>query len=555
MRLTELALRRAGAADLEEFQRREGLYPSGQEDILTMQRLTPLLLGYERYMVKPGDTYYRIATARGTSVRAMLTANPNQNPNLLIPGQYLNVPYGFPVVPTDVPFSSELLQICVQGLLVRYPFLSQKCIARTAWGRPVTALRIGQGPRCALYNASHHANEWITTPVLLQFLEQYAYAVATEGRILGMDAQQLWRRTTLWLVPMVNPDGVDLVTGAIRPGSQQYQAAQRIAAGFPEIPFPGGWKANLTGTDLNLNYPAGWEQARTNKFALGFTGNMVQANSISVAFKTAFGAPQIAVGVVCALIAAFIFLGGVGRIASVTEKVVPIMALFYMAGCVVILCFNHAAIIPAFKAIFVAAFDPQAILGGAAGITIQKAMRYGVARGLFSNEAGMGSTPHAHALAKVKRPQDQGEIAIVSVFIDTFVVLTLTAMVILTSGMLNPGAPDGLQGTELAQAAFTASLGTLGGAFVAICMLFFAFSTIIGWYFFGEQNVKALFGHKAVKAYATIVVICIVIGSALHVDLVWNLSDLFNGLMVFPNLIALLALSGLVAKAARDEDI
>lgn len=139
-------------------------------------------------------------------------------------------------------------------------------------GQARHSLRIGQGPRCALYNASHHANEWITTPVLLLFLEQYAYAVATEGRILGMDAQQLWRRTTLWLVPMVNPDGVDLVTGAIRPGSQQYQAAQRIAAGFPEIPFPGGWKANLTGTDLNLNYPAGWEQARTNKFALGFTG-------------------------------------------------------------------------------------------------------------------------------------------------------------------------------------------------------------------------------------------------------------------------------------------
>lgn len=167
----------------------------------------------------------------------------------------------------------------------------------------------------------------------------------------------------------------------------------------------------------------------------------------------------------------------------------------------------------------------------------------------------MGSTPHAHALAKVKRPQDQGEIAIVSVFIDTFVVLTLTAMVILTSGMLNPGAPDGLQGTELAQAAFKASLGSAGMIFVAICMLFFAFSTIIGWYFFGEQNVKAMFGSKAVKVYAAIVVVCIVIGSALHVDLVWNLSDLFNGLMVFPNLIALLALSGLVAKAAHDKDI
>ena len=224
-------------------------------------------------------------------------------------------------------------------------------------------------------------------------------------------------------------------------------------------------------------------------------------------------------------------------------------------GRIVILCINHAAIIPAFKSIFVAAFDPQAILGGAAGITVRQAMRYGVARGLFSNEAGMGSTPHAHALAKVNRPQDQGEIAIVSVFIDTFIVLTLTAMVILTSGMLNPGAPDGLQGTELAQAAFKASLGSAGMAFVAICMLFFAFSTIIGWYFFGEQNVKAMFGHKAVKVYAAIVVICIVIGSALHVDLVWNLSDLFNGLMVFPNLIALLALSGLVAKAAHDKDI
>ena len=127
-------------------------------------------------------------------------------------------------------------------------------------------------------------------------------------------------------------------------------------------------------------------------FALGFTGNMVQANSISVAFNTAFGAPMIVVGIICAIIAAFIFLGGVGRIASVTEKVVPIMALFYMAGCIVILCINHAAIIPAFKSIFVAAFDPQAILGGAAGITVRQAMRYGVARGLFSNEAGMGST-------------------------------------------------------------------------------------------------------------------------------------------------------------------
>ena len=281
----------------------------------------------------------------------------------------------------------------------------------------------------------------------------------------------------------------------------------------------------------------------------------MQANSISEAFQNAFGVDKRIIGVICAIIAAFIFLGGVGRIAAFTEKVVPVMAGFYMVGCVVILCINHAAIIPALRSIFVAAFDPQAILGGAVGITVREAMRYGVARGLFSNEAGMGSTPHAHALAKVDKPQDQGEIAIVSVFIDTFIVLTLTALVILTSGQLQAGVPGGLQGTALAQAAFNFALGSFGNAFVAICMLFFAFSTIIGWYFFGETNVKALFGQKATKIYAAIVVVCIVIGSALKVDLVWNLSDLFNGLMVFPNLIALLFLSGIVARAAHDEDI
>ncbi|MBS6547333.1 MAG: sodium:alanine symporter family protein [Butyricicoccus pullicaecorum] len=290
-------------------------------------------------------------------------------------------------------------------------------------------------------------------------------------------------------------------------------------------------------------------------FALGFTGNMVQANSISSAFKTAFGVNPRIVGVICAVIAAFIFLGGVRRIASFTEKIVPVMAIFYMVGCVVILCINHEMLIPAIKSIFVAAFDPRAILGGAVGITVREAMRYGVARGLFSNEAGMGSTPHAHALAKVEKPQDQGVIAMIGVFVDTFIVLTLTALVILTSGQLQAGVPGALEGTDLAQAAFNSAFGSFGNIFVAICMLFFAFSTIIGWYFFGESNVKALFGKKAVKIYAAIVVVCIIVGSALQVKLVWNLSDLFNALMVFPNLIALLALSGVVAKAAHGHDI
>ena len=284
--------------------------------------------------------------------------------------------------------------------------------------------------------------------------------------------------------------------------------------------------------------------------ALGFMGNMVQSNSIGDAFYTAFGIPKLAVGVVVAVIAAFIFLGGVRRIASFTEKIVPIMAFFYIVGCIVILCINHATLLSALRSIFVCAFDPQAVFGGALGLSMREAMRYGVARGLFSNEAGMGSTPHAHAMAKVEKPQDQGVIAMMGVFIDTFIVLTLTALVILSSGMLQP-VNGPLQGTALAQAAFNAAFGSFGNAFVAICMLFFAFSTIIGWYFFGEVNVKALFGKTAAKGYAVIVVVFIVVGSVQKVNLVWNLSDMFNGLMVLPNLIGLLALSGLVVKITR----
>ena len=284
--------------------------------------------------------------------------------------------------------------------------------------------------------------------------------------------------------------------------------------------------------------------------ALGFMGNMVQSNSIGDAFHTAFGIPKLVVGVVVAVIAAFIFLGGVRRIASFTEKIVPIMAFFYIVGCIIILCINHETLLASLRSIFVCAFDPQAVFGGALGLSVREAMRYGVARGLFSNEAGMGSTPHAHAMAKVEKPQDQGIIAMMGVFIDTFVVLTLTALVIISSGMLQP-ANGPLQGTALAQAAFNAAFGSFGNAFVAICMLFFAFSTIIGWYFFGEVNVKALFGKGAAKLYAVIVVVFIVVGSTLKVDLVWSLSDMFNGLMVLPNLIGLLALSGLVVKITR----
>ena len=283
--------------------------------------------------------------------------------------------------------------------------------------------------------------------------------------------------------------------------------------------------------------------------ALGFMGNMVQSNSIGDAFHNAFGISKPVVGVIIAAVAAFIFLGGVTRIASVTEKLVPVMAAFYIVGCVVILGMNAAALPNAFAQIFVLAFRPQAMAGGLAGVTVQQAMRFGVARGLFSNEAGLGSTPHAHALAKVERPQDQGAVAIVSVFIDTFVILTLTGLVLITSGLI----PDGLTGTALTQAAFSQAFGQFGQVFIAICMLFFAFSTILGWYFFGEVNFKALFGARALPVYSVIVVLFVLIGSSLKVDLVWALADFFNGLMAIPNLIALLALSGVVAAIARED--
>ena len=282
--------------------------------------------------------------------------------------------------------------------------------------------------------------------------------------------------------------------------------------------------------------------------ALGFMGNMVQSNSIGDAFHNAFGMSHLAVGIVVAVIAAFIFLGGVQRIAAVTEKIVPIMAAFYIVGCVVILVMNYKTLPNAFTQIFVLAFNPQAMAGGVAGVTVQQAMRFGVARGLFSNEAGMGSTPHAHALAKVNHPREQGAVAILGVFIDTFVVLTLTGLVLITSGLI----PEGLTGTALTQAAFSQAFGGFGPVFIAICMFFFAFSTIIGLYFFGQSNFKALFGEKALPVYSVIVVVFILVGSTLKVDLVWAMADFFNGLMAVPNLLALLALSGVVAAIDKE---
>ena len=288
--------------------------------------------------------------------------------------------------------------------------------------------------------------------------------------------------------------------------------------------------------------------------ALGLFGNMVQSNSISAAFKSAFGVPTWIVGIIVAILAGFIFLGGIGRIASVTEKLVPIMAAFYILGGLILIIINIKNLPTAFYQIFVGAFNPGAAISGFAGATVAAAIQYGVARGLFSNEAGMGSTPHAHAVAKVDHPCDQGLVAICSVFIDTLIVLNLTAFSILCTRSLEE-LNQPLTAAELTQHAFESTYGHFGAIFIAICMFFFAFSTIIGWYFFGEKNVRYLFKHHpavAAKVYAAIVVVFIVVGSMLKVDLVWNLSDLFNSLMVIPNVLGLWALSN-VAKDLYDD--
>ena len=283
-------------------------------------------------------------------------------------------------------------------------------------------------------------------------------------------------------------------------------------------------------------------------FALGFMGNAVQSNSIAASWNTAFGIPKIAMGIFVAVVSLFVFTGGMKRIAKVTELIVPIMAAFYIVGSLIVIFANVTAIPAAFHDIIVGAFKPAAVAGGAMGATLKLAVQKGVARGLFSNEAGMGSTPHAHAVAKVKHPVEQGFVAMIGVFIDTFVILTLTALVIITTG----SRTTGLTGAQLSQYAFSTLYGKFGEIFIAICMLFFAFSTIIGWYFFGEANIRYLFGAKAVKIYSIIVCICVALGSLQEVELVWNMADCFNSMMVIPNAIALVALSGLVKKTHDD---
>ena len=300
--------------------------------------------------------------------------------------------------------------------------------------------------------------------------------------------------------------------------------------------------------------------------ALGFMGCMVQSNSIGSTMNTAFGIPTWVSGVILVAICAVIFLGGVQRLASVTEKLVPIMACIFLLGGLAVLVARITYIPATFAMIFKYAFQPQAIIGGGFGYAIKTAISQGAKRGLFSNEAGMGSTPHAHAQANVAHPHDQGVVAMIGVFIDTFVVLTLNALVIISTLYTADGpladcgaaaACTTLTKANLAQTAFGTVFGEKFGAmFVAVCLFFFAFSTVLSWNLFGKINANYLFGKKNPRrctvVYSIIALVFVFIGTLASNDLVWELTDMFNNLMVIPNAIALFALTGMVVAMCKE---
>jgi len=281
--LLQLALNRAGFGMLStdgifgmktrdavlRFQAQNGLDADGIVGPATHRALVPYYTGFTSHRVRRGDTLWSIAQMHGTTLEAIQIANPDLNAANLQIGTVLTVPLSFDIVPTTIDFTSALVAYCVRGIAARYPFVKSGQAGKSVMGKTLWYLALGDGDNTVFYNAAHHANEWITVPVLLKFAEQLAKARAYGQSIFGFSASELLRRSSIYIAPCVNPDGMDLVTGELNSG-EYYNAAQRIAADYPSIPFPSGWKANIRGIDLNLQYPAGWSQARENKFALGF---------------------------------------------------------------------------------------------------------------------------------------------------------------------------------------------------------------------------------------------------------------------------------------------
>lgn len=272
-------------------------------------------------------------------------------------------------------------------------------------------------------------------------------------------------------------------------------------------------------------------------------GNMVQSNSVAEAVKTSFGIPNWATGIILATLTAMVILGGIKSIAKVTQYLVPFMIVIYFAGAFIILLLNISAIPEIFVLIFKSAFTPTAAAGGFLGATVMQTMREGVARGVFSNESGLGSAPIAAAAAKTPNPVKQALVSMTQTFIDTLIVCTMTGLVILLSGLWNSGRT----GAELTALAFDRALpGGLGEFIVTVSLIFFAYSTILGWCYYGEKSIEYLFSEAAVKPYRIFFVIFVAVGTLLKLETVWTVADLMNGLMAFPNLVGLIGLSAII---------
>ena len=284
-------------------------------------------------------------------------------------------------------------------------------------------------------------------------------------------------------------------------------------------------------------------------------GNMSQINSISGNMQSAFSIPPIVTGVLLAVLSALVILGGLKRVAAVTEKIVPFMAIFYVLGALLIVGLHITAVPAAFAAIFKGAFGLRAAGGGMLGYGINLAITWGFKRGAFSNEAGLGSSVMVHSSSNVKEPVQQGMWGIFEVFADTIVVCTLTALVILTTGLvdLDTGMMlTDVQGSALVGQAFATVFGGLGPKFIALSILLFAYSTVLGWSHYGTKAFEYLFGTKASVGYKVVFVLMTIVGATMKLDLAWDLSDTFNGLMMIPNLIGVLALSGTVVQITKN---
>jgi len=277
-------------------------------------------------------------------------------------------------------------------------------------------------------------------------------------------------------------------------------------------------------------------------------GNTIQANSVADALESTFNVPPLLTGLMLSLLVFSVLIGGVRRIAEVAGKLVPLMAILYVGGGIIILVMNAPAIPGAIEMIVTHAFTPVAATGGFAGAAVWAAIRYGVARGIFSNEAGLGSAPIAHAAAKTDSPVTQGMIAMLGTFIDTILICSVTGLVIITSGEWS----SGLSGATLSTAAFESVLPGVGGYIVSIGLIFFAFTTLLGWSFYGEKSAQFLFGDKIILPFRIVWVLVIPLGAIAQLEFIWLFADTLNALMAIPNLIALMLLSPVVFKLSRD---